>query len=148
MPTARAASAVMLTAVLAATGCGSSNKALSRSELTAKANAICKRLNDMRVAINIKTRKDASEAFPRLAASEQTAFAELQELRPPASLASDWRQLTANGAALARDTKRLAAYVAASNNRATKTEASSTGALFEAIHVIAKQDGIDRCAEL
>lgn len=84
----------MLAAVLATgTGCGSSaspSKPLTRTELTAKANAICRRVVS-RVDWSKVSPAGLSRIVDRLAALEEQAASELEKLTPPPSIADEWR---------------------------------------------------------
>lgn len=84
--------AILLTAVAIA-GCGGSSskpKPLTRAELTAKANVICRR-----VISQVDWTKVNPATLPRvvdrLAALEERAASELEKLTPPASMADEWR---------------------------------------------------------
>jgi hypothetical protein len=88
--------ALLATALIAvATGCGggsSKTKPLTRAELTAKANAICRR-----VIGEVDWSKVTPQKLPsivgKLAALEEQAASELDKLTPPASLADEWREI-------------------------------------------------------
>jgi hypothetical protein len=90
--TARLTAFALVATTFAAAGCGGSSKPkpLTRAELTAKANAICRR-----VIAEVDWSKVSPRALPRvvgrLAALEERAAAELDKLTPPASMADTWR---------------------------------------------------------
>jgi hypothetical protein len=69
---------VALATTFAIAGCGSSTaKPLTRAELAAKANAICRTVAAKLAMKTIKTEQDVARVAPELASSEQTALAEL-----------------------------------------------------------------------
>lgn len=77
----------------AASGCGgtsSAHKPLTRAQLTAKANAICRRVIG-EVDWSKVTPQELPRVVSRLAALEEHAAAELNKLVPPASIADEWR---------------------------------------------------------
>jgi hypothetical protein len=80
----------LATAVLAtASGCGGS-KGLSRAELIAKADPICRRANDTLNGSKLNAHNVAQLA-PMLAATEHQVSVELAKLTPPSSMAADWK---------------------------------------------------------
>src|ERR1700722_8969694 len=95
----RLASVALATSTLAIMGCGSSEKPLTRAELTAKANAICKTVTAKLATKTIKSQQDIARIAPELAGFEQTALGELSKLVPPAGLANDWKQFVAGARA-------------------------------------------------
>jgi hypothetical protein len=78
--------------ILPVVGCGeaSRSKPLTRAELTAKADAICRR-----VIGQVDWSKVNPESLPsqvdRLAALEEQAAGELDKLTPPPAMADEWR---------------------------------------------------------
>jgi len=82
---------------LAVTGCGgssssTSSKPLTRAELTAKANTICKRI----IAQVDWTKADPKELphiVGHLAELEEQGARELEKLTPPPAMADEWRLL-------------------------------------------------------
>jgi hypothetical protein len=80
-------------ALLGAYGCGgssSSSKPLTRAELTAKADAICRRVTGEVDWSKVKPATLPTVAG-RLAGLEEQAASELDELTPPASMLAEWR---------------------------------------------------------
>jgi len=84
-----AATAFAAVAFTVAAGCGSSSKPLTRAELTAKANTICKKVTVKLQAATKKgvgTVQQIAHLAPELASFEETALVELSKLVPPAKL--------------------------------------------------------------
>jgi hypothetical protein len=149
MPPLRIAATAIAVATLTATGCGGggSGKALSRSELIAKANVICKRLNGERKSINIKTRQDYIRVLKKFARDEQIAFTELGKLTPPTSLARDWKQLVAGVQTVSKDMTQLVGYMTTYNNRSARILNRSANAVLQTMHAISERDGLTECAQ-
>jgi hypothetical protein len=78
-----------LLAAVAVAGCGGS-KTLSRSELIAKADPICRKANHALDSSKISP-KNLTTVAPTVATTEQQVSAELAKLSPPSSMASDWK---------------------------------------------------------
>lgn len=76
-------------AVAAASGCGGS-KSLSRRELIAKADPICRRANTAVDSAKFDLQNLAQRA-PGIAAAQLQASAELAKLTPPSSMSADWK---------------------------------------------------------
>ncbi|MGN6371440.1 MAG: hypothetical protein ACTHM1_00370 [Solirubrobacteraceae bacterium] len=78
-----------LIAAVAVAGCGGS-KELSRSELIAKADPICRHANEALKSSKITPRNLTSVA-PPLSVAYEKASSELAKLSPPPSMAADWK---------------------------------------------------------
>lgn len=88
--TTRSSLAMLALAALAtASGCGGS-KGLSRSELIAKADPICQRINTTLTEAKL-TPQNIAQVAPGIATAELQASAELTKLAPPSSMAADWK---------------------------------------------------------
>jgi hypothetical protein len=148
----RCATAVALAAALAATcGCGSSPKPLTRAELTAKANAICKNVSAKLAAATrggINNRQDIARIAPELAGFEQTALEELGKLVPPAKLERDWKQFVAGAQTLAENTAKLGEYAKANNLKSGGALIRSSEATRKSMVAIAKRDGLKDCEQV
>ncbi len=139
----------LVTAMLAVAGCGgSSSKPLTRAELTAKADAICKTVGAKLATKTIKTQQDIARVAPELAGFEQSALAELGKLVPPATLANDWKQFVAGAQTLAENTAKLGEYAKASNLKAAKGLITSSEAVQLRMMAIAKRDGLTNCEQV
>jgi len=162
--------ALVAAAMLAAAGCGgsstaapsgsaasrteptesrTSNDSAARSRLIAKADAICRRLNRELAAApsRLEARQIASSA-PRNAALERRALAELGRLRPPASLARDWRQIIAYRRTLAEELAELGRYAKAGDVPAMKALGASKKRVHQKLSELATRDGFKDCSRV
>jgi hypothetical protein len=83
--------ALTAAAVLTTSGCGGT-KGLSRAELIAKADPLCRRANTT-IDSSKLTPKTVSRLAPGIAAVEQEVSSQLAKLTPPSSMASDWKTI-------------------------------------------------------
>jgi hypothetical protein len=141
--------AIALTAtMLAASGCGSSSKPLTRAELTAKANAICKTVTAKISSRSVKTQQDIARVAGELASFEQTALTNLSKLVPPAELEDDWKQFVAGAQTLAENTAKLGEYAKTNNLKGAKGLITSSEATQRQMVAIAKRDGLTACEQV
>lgn len=91
MMTRQGLAALALAAIVLTTaaGCGGS-KGLSRSELIAKANPLCRRANEALDSSKLNP-SNIAQVAPAVAVTVQQVSAELAKLTPPESMASDWK---------------------------------------------------------
>jgi hypothetical protein len=87
---------VLLTAATLVTvcGCGGSN-GLSRSQLVAKADPICRQANQALATSKISP-QNVAQVGPSVAAAQRQASIKLSKLAPPSALASDWETIVAS----------------------------------------------------
>jgi hypothetical protein len=141
--------AIALTATtLAVSGCGSSAKPLTRAELTAKANEICKTVTAKISSKSIKTQQEIARVAGELASFEQTALTNLSKLVPPAELEDDWKQFVAGAQTLAENTAKLGEYAKANNLKGAKGLIVSSEATQKQMVAIAKRDGLTACEQV
>jgi hypothetical protein len=141
---------------LTASGCGGSagsTKPLTRSELIARGDAICRRINAKISTITVSSAQDYARLAPPLAAYEQTAVAEMRKLTPPASMANDWKQIVTGAQMLADGTAKLGEY-AQTSNPFQAHQTPSVHAAFVAttegakqIVTAAQREGFNDCAQ-
>jgi hypothetical protein len=176
MPHTRLAVAFVLAATtLAASGCGGSSKAtstpapatsaanttsstateasvkpsgkpLSRSELIARADAICYRLNARRSATTIGRPQDYERVVPALASYELAAATEMGKLVPPASMAHDWQQIVAGSRTVAAATGRFHTYAEAKAGTLAHTIDLVLGKGIDELVHAAKRAGFKDCS--
>ncbi len=120
--------------------------ALTRSELIAKADPICRRVNAEISAKVYRTAASIGQLAPELASFEQAATTELRSLTPPASLAQDWHQIVADNQTRAEDTAKLGEYIRAKKQAAANSLLISTGPIQRQMLAIAARDGFNDCS--
>jgi hypothetical protein len=143
----RLAAVALATATLAASGCGSA-KPLTRAELIAKADVICKTVTVKLAGTHIKTQQDFARIAPKLASFEQSALAELSKLVPPAELENDWKLFVAGAQTLAENTAKLGEYAKANNLKQARSLITSSQAVQQRMMTIAKRDGLKNCEQV
>ena len=135
-------------AALVGSGCGSSEKPLTRAELTAKANAICKTVAAKISSKSINSEQQISHVASELAGFEQTALANLSKLVPPAELEADWKKFVSGAQTLAEDTAKLGEYAKAKNLKAAKALILASESTQKQMTEIAKRDGLGACEKV
>jgi hypothetical protein len=140
--------AIMLAATaLTASGCGKSAKPLTRAQLIAKGDAICRRINRKLASTNIKSEQDIARVAPKLASYEQEALADLGRLVPPASMADDWKVIVAGAQTLADNVAKLGEYAKANNLKAGRALIVSSEKVQRELQTTAKRDGFKDCSQ-
>jgi hypothetical protein len=136
-PTIAPAALATAIAILLAAGCGGSSKhtgktgtasASAKSPMVARADAICKGLNQHRQAANkevgavtsVAALRKVAEVAPFLQAFEHSALVELRKLTPPSELASTWRKILAGTELLAAHAGKLGEAASAKNLKAVE----------------------------
>jgi hypothetical protein len=147
--------ATMLTTItLAAAGCGSGGStpssttadATTPASFIAKADVICGRVNAEISSNPYRSPQGIARLAPQLSAYELAADAELGALTPPASLASDWKQIVTDAQKLARDTATFGAYAKANNLAAATKLDNADQPIHLQLLAIAKRDGFKVCS--
>jgi hypothetical protein len=137
-----------LAATLAVSGCGSSPKPLTRAELTARANAICKRVSAKISSKSVNSQQGLARAAGELAVFEQSALIDLSKLVPPAELESDWKMFVAGAQTLAENTAKLGEYAKANNLKAAHNLIASSEAVQKQMVATARRDGLTACEQV
>jgi hypothetical protein len=143
------AAAVLAATALAVCGCGSSSKPLTRAELTAKADTICKSVS-AKLATNkkISSIQDIARTAPKLASSEQSALNELSKLVPPAAMEADWKTFITGAQSLAENTAKLGEYAKSNNLKSARTLIVSSETTVKQMTAIAQKYGIKNCEQV
>jgi hypothetical protein len=121
---------------------------LARTELIAKAEAICARINAKRSSTTIRTHRDYGRLLPSLGAYERAAAAEMSKLTPPASIANDWKQIVAGAHTIAESIVKLGKDSASNNSRAGQAILSELTTVRQQISSIAHRQSLKECARL
>lgn len=134
--------------MLALSACGSarsSKDALSKSELFAKANAICRRSSIRHDTFDENPNR--AYFFSQYAAEKKAEHSELKPLVPPASMASDWGRISTGVRELATDLSKVAAYVKSNPSKPPPASLTTpTAHALEQVLRTAKRDGLKECA--
>lgn len=146
----RGVAATMLAAtVLAVCGCGSSSsKPLTRAELTAKADAICKSVGAKLANKSVNSIQGIAQTAPELASTEQGALSELSKLVPPATMEADWKTFITGAQTLAENTAKLGEYAKSNNLKSARTLIVSSEATVKQMTAIAQKYGIKNCEQV
>jgi hypothetical protein len=136
------------TTATAVTSSSSTTTPLTRSELIAKADAICYRVNVERSANRIRSIKSIATTIPHLVAYEQAAFTELGHLVPPTSMSSDWKVIVSSANALASDTKKVGEEVQTGNSSAAGQSLSASNLDLQKMLSVAQRNGFKDCAQI
>lgn len=143
----RLAALALIAATLGAGGCGKSAKPLTRAQLIAKADVVCRRINHKLSSVTIKSQQDIARVAPKLAAYEQEALSDLAKLVPPTALANDWKEIVAGAQTLADNVAKLGEYAKSNNIKAARPLIASSSKIQEHIQAIAKRDGFQDCSK-
>jgi hypothetical protein len=144
----RLAVLALIAVALGICGCGSSAKPLTRAELTAKADAICKTVTAKLAGTKVKTQQDIGRVAPELAFFEESALAQLSKLVPPAALAEDWKKFVAGAQTLAENTSKLGEYAKANKLKQARGLIVSSQQVQQGMMTIAKRDGLKSCEQV
>jgi hypothetical protein len=158
---------VLITAMIAVGGCGGSGKGarpqapatsrtassqaavvLSRAQLVEHADAICERLN-----VEFTAAKPARQSVheiarlsPQRAMLEHDAVAELEKLKPPASIARDWQAIVAYRRTLANELAALGRYARLNDVLAIRRLAVSKERVHRKLRAAATAAGFNSCS--
>lgn len=145
----RLAALALVVSMLAGSGCGgsaSSPKSLTRSDLIARADAICRRVNAKLTGTRIRSKR----TFVELAVYEHAAVTEMRKLIPPASMEKGWGQIVSGAQARADATANLGKYSLAEAFRGTPATRSAYTAGVEGARrmlAAAQREGLKDCAQ-
>jgi hypothetical protein len=141
-------SLVLASALLAASGCGSSSSSpkLTTNQLAAKAIPICVHLSAVMPALfKINDFKRIPAAASKAAAELRQGSSELDSLQPPASIADDWNAIVAGYRTLASDVSELGEHA----KTTTKPDVPALAQLSQteqAVSTTAHKTGITACS--
>jgi hypothetical protein len=136
---------------LAIAGCGgSSSKALTRAELTAKADVICKHVSTELASANKQASsvQAIAQIAPKLSSLEQAGLAELSKLTPPSELANDWKTFVAGAQTLSENTAKLGEYAKANKIKEAQVVIVSSEKTQQQMVALAKKDGLTACVQV
>lgn len=143
------AAAALLTMALCS-GCGSSPKPLTRAQLVARADAICRQVTAKLETVNkgraVSTPQQIARAAAGASGFEQSALDELGKLTPPAALEADWKRFVAGAQSLADDTASLSESV--NDPAVARRVIASAEATQKQMAAIAKRNGFTDCEQV
>jgi hypothetical protein len=117
----RLAASVLAATVLGISGCGEStgsSKHLTRAELIARGDVICRRLSTKLAATATGEEGGGlAQLLLALAVYEHAVVAEMRKLTPPVSMADGWGQMVSGAQTLAGATAKLGEYEQAHNDQ-------------------------------
>jgi hypothetical protein len=120
---------------------------VSRAQLTAEVNEICRRTEARRAPLRIATAADYATVLPQVAAYQRTMVAELRRLAPPPSFAAGWAQFLTQAGTLASDAARVGEYAQQSNLQAGHRFLEGFATARLKLHAIARRVGFRGCAK-
>lgn len=131
-------------------GTSSSGAPLSKSQLVAQADAICKRINAEIASVKAKSKStpEILRIVPRNLALEQKAVSELSTLNPPVSLVHDWRQILGYRRTLVNQLAELVRDAKRHDASAVKALVSSKTRVHELLRQAATHSGFKDCARV
>jgi hypothetical protein len=133
---------------VAVAGCGSATP-LTRAQLVSRANALCTQLhNKMKQVGPAKTTQDLAHLAHKLAGFEQQQLEAMHKLTPPASLASDWKQMLQGAEDIAEAAGTLSTDVQLKKDKAAGEALKQAGKVQQHIKPITERDGFTSCKEL
>jgi hypothetical protein len=121
---------------------------LTRAELVAKADAVCRRLNKKAGSMSISSLQDIVRLAPRVSGYYRMAFAELRRLAPPVAMASDWRAIVTDIQPLAGEIMVWAGYARDNDPASVAKVEGNVKAIQQHRFAIARRDGFRDCGEL
>jgi len=138
---------LVLCAATAVGGCGSSSSALSKSDLIAKGDAICKRVSGaIKSAGPTSTAADVAKLAPKVHGIEQQGVNDLRKLKPPSSLASDWSLFLSKVQVLTDDATKIGIAAKSNDQNAAQTIAAEASSASTAVTRTASKLGFTDCA--
>ena len=144
--TASSAQSNSSTTTTTTTTLAGATKPLTRAELIAKADLICKRVNARHAATSFDTKGDYARLLPPLAAYQLAAAAAMRKLTPPPSMAAGWQQIVNDAQTFAEDVAKLGQYAVANKLRAGRAVSLAGAKADEQMLAIALREGFQDCA--
>jgi hypothetical protein len=119
---------------------------LTRAELIAAADLICRRVNAKHAATTFSSRASLARLLPMLAAYQQEADSAMRKLTPPASMAKSWKEMVADATTFTTAMAKLGEYVKANNVKGGYSVSHAGARANERLLAIAKREGFTDCA--
>lgn len=122
------------------------NGTLTKQDLIAAADPICRRIKARRTGVVPGSPRDAHR-LPGLVGDEWRAIDELSRLSPPPSMAYDWRQMLNDTRTMAEFTAAVASYSQAGYQGEVSTLLAMITEGERKLHRLARRDGFGGCAQ-
>ncbi len=124
-----------------------SANALTSAQLIASGDAICARINAKRASTTLTKTQDYARLVPPLGAYEQAEAAKLSKLTPPASMASEWKQIASGVEAVADDTAKIGQDIKSNRDNAGSVLLTKATKIQVQTNAVAKRAGFKDCAQ-
>jgi hypothetical protein len=121
--------------------------ALTRAELLSRATVICERNNKILASHEVKTPRDYPRVLPLASRYDDAAASELERLTPPASMAAEWRSVTAGLHDFAAGLARLGRY-AGKHSIIGSSQFAAMAKLQQQLATKARHAGLSACLRL
>lgn len=129
-------------------GCGSTQP-LTRAQLVSKADRICAQVHHKVHAIGpASTPQQLSRLAHKLAGFEQQQIESMRKLKPPASLASDWKQMVEGAQEIAEGTATLSTDIQLKKEKQVGEALKQIGKVEQRLAPVVAKDGFTSCKEL
>jgi hypothetical protein len=133
---------------LGVAGCGSS-KPLTRAQLVSQANTLCTHVQmKMKKVGPAKTPAQFAKLADKLASFEQQQLESMRKLKPPSSLAADWKRMIEGAEEITEAVGTLSTDVQLKKDKAAAEELKTIGRVEQRITPIVQRDGFTRCKQL
>jgi hypothetical protein len=128
----------------------SSGPPLSKSQLVARAGAICKRVAaELNAAPSkLRSEQDVVHIAALRVGIEQKALTELSKLTPPASMKQGYQQLLTDRQTLIEDTKKIGEYSVANNGKAAQPLYVTSAGVLRQMEATAQRNHFKYCGKL
>jgi hypothetical protein len=159
----------MATTALAASGCGGSSKSsggatsatggapagtgasarstpLTRAELIARGDTICRRVNQKRASTTIEPQQTYASAWTPLAVYAHAAAAEMDRLTAPPSMTKDWNRMVSSAQTIADIYSTAIRYAKAGKLDETAPLTAKLARATKEMLTTAKRQGFKDCA--
>jgi hypothetical protein len=146
----RRALAAALCASIAVTvaGCGSAQP-LTRAQLVKQADAICFQVQKkMKTLGSSNTPKQLAFVARKLAGFQQQELEQMQRLKPPTALASDWKKILEGAEEITENAGTLSTDIQLKKDKQAGEALKQIGATEQRVALVVKRDGLTRCDQL
>jgi hypothetical protein len=145
--TARRVGALLACGGVLLAGCGGGSGSSSR-DFVAKANAICKQVNDKIKALGQPTSVAQIEQIgPAAVAAERAGLHQLSTLVPPSEASADWQKIVAGLTHLSANASAALAAIKTNDSAAVAKLAADDNKVRTQVTALATKRGVKECAQ-